>query len=184
MSGMLYAIIKYDGNTSEEAISDSCFAFVKEACTKRIAIETISKEVQMWEHTGKQWERKDYFNFVTPINYILNSLSKNEIVIELSNSYVYGEAEAFLNDDHSIPSPSHIERLKNLQELLEYIFDISIVEELNVYICDDYYEEDDFETIGCQVSDFALIMKEKLFQKFSFAYKYVITKSDCDTRTI
>ena len=177
MSSMLYAIIKYDGNTSQEAISDSCFAFVKEACTKRIAIETISKEVQMWEHTGKQWERKDYFNFVTPINYILNSLSVNEIAIELSNSYVCGEAEAFLNDDYSIPYPSHIERLKNLQELLEYIFDIPIVKELNVYMCDDYYEEDDFETIDCLISDFATVMKERLFQKFSFAYKCIIAKT-------
>lgn len=44
---------------------------------------------------------------------------------------------------------------------------------MNVYRCDDYYEEDDFETINCNISEFAVIMKEKLFQKLSFACKCV-----------
>jgi len=49
MSEMLYATIKYEEHTLDEAISDSCFDFVMEACTRKIAIEMISKRVQMWE---------------------------------------------------------------------------------------------------------------------------------------
>lgn len=170
MSDMLYAIIKYEENTLEEAISDSCFDFVTEACSKKIAIEMISKMVN-------NWDGENYFNFITPINYILNSLRKNEIVIELSNSYVFGEAEKILSDDYSVPYPPHIERLKNLQGLLEYIFNRPIVKALNVYMCDDYYEDADFEIINCSIPEFAVVMKEKLFQKFSFAYKGVFNKS-------
>ena len=171
MSDMLYAIIKYEENTSDEAISDSCFDFVAEACAKKIALGMISKRVSICDG-------ENYFNYITPINYILNSLKKNEIVIELSNSYVYGEAEKILSDDYSVPYPPHIERLKNLQELLEYILNIPIVRELNVYMCDDYYGEDDFITVHSSISEFAVIMKEKLFQKYSFAYKCIINKPD------
>ena len=170
MSEMLYAIIKYEENTSDEAISDSCFDFVTEACSKKIAIEMISKRLNIGDS-------ENYFNFITPINYILNSLRKNEIVIELSNSYVFGEAEKILDDDYSVPYPPHIKRLKNLQGLLEYIFNIPIVKCLNIYMCDDYYEEDEFEIINCLMTEFAIVMTEKLFQKLSFGYKCVFNKS-------
>ena len=170
MSEMLYAIIKYEENTLDEAISDSCFDFVTEACSKKIAIEMISKRVSIGDG-------ENYFNFITPINYILNSLRKNEIVIELSNSYVFGEAEKILDDDYSVPYPPHIKRLKNLQGLLKYIFDIPIVKGLSVYMCSDYYEEADFEVINCSIPEFAIVMKEKLLQKLSFGYKCDINKS-------
>lgn len=81
MSVMLYAIIKYEENTSDEAISDSCFDFIREACTEKIAIGMISKKISIWDG-------ENYFSFITPINYILNKLNENEIVIELNNSMV------------------------------------------------------------------------------------------------
>ena len=60
MSKMIYAIIKYKENTSDEAISDSCFDFVMKACTKKIAIIMISKRVNIWDG-------ENYYNFITPI---------------------------------------------------------------------------------------------------------------------
>lgn len=169
MSYMLYAIIKYEENASDEAISDSCFDIVIEACKRKIAIEMISKRVTLEEG-------ETYYNFITPINYILNNLSKTEIVIELSNSYIYGEVEKILADDYSVPYPPHIERLKNLQRLLEYIINKSNVKGLDVYMCDDYYEKNQFEIINCSMSEFAVIMKEKLFQKISFRYRCLFNK--------
>ena len=150
---------------AENEISEECFEIVLEACKRKLAINRIYFK----PFIGK-------LEFVTPVEVALRTLKKNEMLLEISNSYVFGEAEAILCDDYSVPYPSHIERLKNLQILINYISDSLIFEDIKVYMCDDIYEEDEFEIINCSISKFAVIMKEKLFQNFSFAYKCIFSK--------
>ena len=138
MSESLYFILKCKDQHEvpfdiENAISEECFKIVPEACKRKIAIN----EIYYRPYIGR-------LEFVTPIEVALKTLEKNEVLLKISNSYVFSEVEAILDDDYSVPYPPHIERLKNLQGLLEYIFDMPIVKELNVYMCDSYCQEDEF----------------------------------------
>lgn len=170
MSISLYFILKCKNQYEypldiENKISEECFKIVIEACKRGLAIN----EIYYRPYLGGA-------EFLTPIKNALKTLEKNEVLLKISNSYVFGEAETILYDDYSVQYPPHIERLKNLQGLINFIFDSPIFDDIRVYMCDDIYSEDEFETVKCLVSEFAIVMKEKLFQKLSFAYKCVIKK--------
>jgi len=171
MSLSLYFILKcknqYENPLDiENEISEECFKIVIEACKRRLAINGIYYR----PYLGR-------VKFVTPIECALKTLEKNELLLKISNSYIFSEAEAILYDDYSVPYPSHIERLNNLQELIAFISDSPIIDDIRVYMCDDIYAEDEFEIISCSISEFAVVMKEKLFQKLSFGYKCDFNKS-------
>lgn len=156
MSLNLKAIITFDKqcqtNVNLMKISDACFEIIGEACKRKLAIN----QVYFRENIGDE-------------------LRMNEMCLDISNSYVFCEAEKILRDDYSVPKPTHFERLKNLQGLLEYIFNISIVKEMVIIMNDE--GNYDFEEIKCTLSNFASTMKQKLFQKISFAYKCQFVKN-------
>ena len=153
MSKKLYAIIEFNPNIKLEVISDESFKIIEEASKRNLALYRM---------------RMRAFNY--------DYLKDNEMYIEISNSYIFNEAEKILLDDHSIPVPSHIERLNKLQGLLEFIYNLEIVNKLSIYMCDDDYVEDDFESVNSNLSKFSSEMKEKLYQQISYAYKCVYQK--------
>lgn len=160
MSKRLYAIVKCGENISHEQISDDCFDIVTEACKRKIAIN----QLHYHDYVDRFWFEREV------------TLGKNTMMLELSNSYIFCLAEEFLLNDLSIPEIPHIERLTNLQGLLEFIFNLPNVDCISVYMCTDYYEEEDFETINCSFADFAPIMKEKLNPTLTYAYKCIFSK--------
>lgn len=155
MSLNLNAIVTFDDkfkdNIDLNEISDACFGFISEACKRKLAINQINFRDEFCE-----------------------SLQANEMIFNISNSYIFCEAEKILLDDYSVKGQSHFERLKNLQDLIEYILYIPIVREVDIVMCDD--GNNCFEEVNCSLNDFASVMKEKLFQKISFAYKCKFVK--------
>lgn len=143
---------RFKENIDLTEISDACFDIISEACKRKLAISQISFRDGIYQE-----------------------LQMNEMKMEICDSYIFGEAEKILRDDFSIPIPSHFIRLKNLQGLLEYIFNLSIVNEIVVIMNDD--GNFDFVGIKCPLTDFANVMQELLFQKISFAYKCRFTKN-------
>jgi hypothetical protein len=162
MSKRLYAVIKFDKNSSIENISEKCFNIVAEACKRKIAVN----QLYYHDYIDRFWFEREVI------------LGKNTIMLELSNSYVFCLAEEFLLNDISIPKIPHIKRLDNLCGLFKFIFSLPKVEYINVYMSSDYYEEKDFETINCSFEDFASIMVEKLKSTLSYAYKCVFSKKE------
>lgn len=160
MSKRLYAILQYEENSSVENISDECFNVVAEACNRKIAIN----EIHHHDYIDRFWFEREVV------------LGKNTVMLELSDSYIFCLAEEFLLNDLSIPETPHIERLSNLQGLFKYIFNSSLIASVSVYMCTDYYEEDNFEIIDCTLQDFAPVMRENLKTKLTYAYKCIFTK--------
>lgn len=154
MSLVLNVVLKFDENIDLVTISNECFNYVVKACNRKIAINKIL--------------RFDECRYLEP----------TELLLDLSNSYIFQEAEEILRDDHTIPNPSHIVRLKNLQGLLSELFYSPFVKELGVYMFTDGSKKEDFKAIECNLKDFALVMKEKLYQQISYAYKCVFVKVD------
>ena len=95
-------------------------------------------------------------------------------MLEISNSYIFCLAEDFLLNDLSLPCPSHILRLTPLQNFLKIIFNLDSIKEIDVYMCSDYYEDNNFEDINCSINHFADIVAMKLKDKISYAYKYIL----------
>lgn len=160
MSKRLYAILQYEENCSIESISDECFNIVAEACKRKIAIN----EIHYHDYVDRFWFEREVM------------LGKNTVMLELSDSYIFCLAEEFLLNDLSIPETPHIERLGNLQGLFKVILDSTLVASVSVYMCTDYYEEDNFETVDCTLTDFAPVMREKLKTKLTYAYKCIFTR--------
>jgi hypothetical protein len=154
MSLILNAVLKFKPNSNISMISDECFDFILEASKRKLA---INRFVRSWEQG---------FEYLNP----------DEILLEISNSYIIGEAEKILRDDHTIPFPPHIDRLTNLQGLLEMFIKNSIVNSLDLFMFVDGSREQDFETISCTIKDFAKVMKEKLYQKIDYAYRCTFKK--------
>ena len=153
MSKKLYVIIEFNPNISLEVVSNESFKIIEEASKRNLALYRIRMRAFKYDY-----------------------LKDNEMYIEISNSYVFNEAEKILLDDYSIPFPSHIDRLNKLQGLLEFIYNLEIVNKVSIYMCDDDCIEDDFELVNCNLSNFSNKMKEKLYQQISYAYKCVYQK--------
>ena len=152
MSLCLQIVLKFYAGTKLETVSDECFSYIDSACRRKIAINRVAR-----------------FDTCT-------CLSMDELLFDVSNSYIFCEAEAILRDDHTISNPSHIVRLRNFQDFLEEIFRSKIVSQMKVYMYDDGEPIEDFEEIQCSLSNFAKTFKEVLYQKISYAYKCKFAK--------
>jgi len=138
MSLILNLKVTFKDDSTPYEMSDRCFDIVTEACRRRLAVNEISQ----------------------------NSI--HEIVLKVSNSYIFCEAEKILLDDYSVPFPTHFERLTNLQYFIKFIMSFASVDTVSVIMHDDGNE--DYEHIRCKIDEFASLAMKGTFQKYCFAY--------------
>ncbi|MCH5163689.1 MAG: hypothetical protein J1F36_01585 [Clostridiales bacterium] len=141
----------------EQEISDICFKIIEDACKKKLAVERI------------------IFRESVPYDWIIeHELQKNEMLLIISNSYIFREVEPILMDEFSVSKPNHLKRLSIFQDFIHKIYDFPIVDRIEVSMYDDGNYT--FEIVNCSLINFANVMRNKLYQKLSFSYKFNFQK--------
>lgn len=141
MSCIIYAIVEYEEGAKNESISINCFDFIAYACKKRVAINRVDYLEQ-----DKQY------------------LRRNEMGLDISDSYTLCIAEPFLEADFAAKDPFEGKRLKDLEDVLAYILDLSFVKRIRLYTMKtEEYNEDNFDKIHCPIQGFAEKYKDYFF---------------------
>ncbi len=154
MSKTLYVSVSYMTDISLQILSEDCFRLFKVATENKIAINRV-------DHLDSPFDLKN-----------------NEVGLEISNNYIIGEAEYFLLDSISIPTPSHKQRLQPLQNFLKLIYKCPFVNEIKLYITtDDPENKPAFSNIICPVENLSDYLSSILFQAWDYSYICHITKS-------
>ena len=154
MSCIIYAIVESKENIFKECNSKRFFDVVKFACTKNIALNPI--EYKIFIDKEFQYLEQDY-----PQN---KYLRENEIGMSINNNYLGGQAEPFLEADFAAKDSFEGKRLKDLEEVLAYILDLSFVKRIRLYTMKtEEYDEDNFDKIHCPIQGFAEKYKDYFF---------------------
>ncbi len=160
MSASLNLLIEYKDKVNLETnfknsdlskISDYCFEILKHAINKKLAV---------------QIHMRDY-----GYKFLWRDLQMHEMVLDISGSYVYGNAEDILDDDYQEKPTSLMVRLSNLQAFISELLKSELINNLYLYFSDDDVLEENYTSIDCKVENFSSKFTEIINTQNPFAYK-------------
>jgi hypothetical protein len=142
---------KTDNFIELNKISDFCFYIINCANKRRLAIS---------------FHMRDY-----KYKFLWKDLQTNQMVLDITGSYIIGNAEDILEDDYQGLPISLLSRLTNLQEFISEINEYGLIKNLYLYLADGDYLESNYSEISCNIKDFSKIFTEIINRQIKFAYK-------------